>query len=79
MDGAATEKHRSTRVLDLATVRGTVSCGMLLDLRVLPTARLVTKSIVKVARRVITVEGPVHHSKYVVFDALVGWQPMEVM
>ena len=44
MDGAATEKHRSTRVSDLATVRGTVSCGMLLNLRVLPTARLVTKS-----------------------------------
>ena len=39
------------RVLDLAIVRGTVSCGMLLDLRVLPTACLVTKSL-KVAQRV---------------------------
>ena len=44
MGGAATEKHRSTRALDLATVRGTVSCGIVLDLRVLPTVRLVTKS-----------------------------------
>ena len=61
MDGVATEKYRSTRVLDLATVGGTVSCGMLLDLRVLPTARLVTKSL-KVAWRVITAEGLVHHS-----------------
>ena len=78
MDGAATEKRGPIGVLDLATVPGTVSCtcGMLLDLGS-PAHRTPGYQVLKVARRVVTIEGRVHYSKYLVFDALVDWQPME--
>ena len=58
MDGVATEKHRSTRVLDSArhrqlwNVTGPQS----------PAHRTPGYQVLKVARRVITIEGLVHHS-----------------
>ena len=76
MNGAATEKqvHKSLGLGDsarhghLRDVAGPQS----------PAHRTPGYQVLKAARRVSTIEGLVHYySKYLVFDDLVDWQPME--
>ena len=77
MDGAATEKYRSARVMDLATTGDTISCWDAAGAQN-PFHHPPDDQVLQVARRIITMEGLVHHSKYLVFDTLVDRQPMEL-